>query len=88
MVRVNGHCALEQWDSIFVITQTPRRTAIATLPFRATDSGLEFEELQMGECETESFGAPEVIFRKLGDVVDPGVLDETARGRGPGSLWN
>ena len=88
MVSLNRHCGREQWDSIFVITQTQRRTAIAMLPFRATDLGLVFEELQTGECETESFGAPEVIFGKLGYVVDPGLLDETARGRGPGSLWN
>ena len=88
IVNLNRHCGREPWDSIFVITQTKRRTAIAMLPFRVTDVGLVFEGLQTGECETESFGAPEVIFRKLGYVVDPGVLDETARGRGPGDLWN
>jgi hypothetical protein len=58
------------------------------LPFRATDLGLVFEELQTGECETESCGAPEVIFRKFGYVVDAAVLDDTPKGRGSESTWN
>jgi hypothetical protein len=88
IVSLNRHGGREQWDSIFVITQTPRRTAIAMLPFRATDLGLVFEELQTGECETESCGAPEVIFRKFGYVVDAAVLDDTPKGRGSESTWN
>ena len=73
---------IEVWDSVFVVAQTETRTAIAMLPFRATDSGLEFEELQLGECESESFATPEVIFGKLGHLVDAAMLDDTRKGRG------
>jgi hypothetical protein len=86
MAAINGQLALEVWDSIFVVTQTERRTAIAVLPFRATDSGLEFEELRKGECESQSFATPEAIFRKLGYVVDANALD--GLGQGSGNMWN
>jgi len=79
---------IEVWDSVFVVTQTKSRTAIAMLPFRATGSGLEFGELQLGECESESFATPEVIFGKLGHVVDAAILDDTRKGRGPEAISN
>ena len=82
MMAVNRQLALEQWDSIFIATQTQVRTAIAALPFRGTGSEVEFGDLQTGECETESFAAPEVFFGKLGHVVDAKVLDETTIRRG------
>ena len=79
---------VEVWDSVFVVTQTKTRTAIAMLPFRTTDSGLEFEELQLGECETESFATPDIIFGKLGDVANAAMLDDMRKGRGPEATSN
>ena len=87
MAGMNGR-TIEVWDSVFVVAQTETRTAIAMLPFRATDSGLEFGELQVGECESKSFATPEVIFRKLGQLVDAAMLDDRTKGRGPKAMWN
>lgn len=88
MASVDRQLALDVWDSIFVVTQTKRRTAIAMLPFRKTNRGLEFAELQKGECETETFATPQVIFQILGYVADDAALDDTRKGRGPGYIWN
>jgi hypothetical protein len=88
MAAMNGRCTIEVWDSVFVVAQTETRTATAMLPFRAADSGLQFGELQLGECESESFATPEVIFRKLGYVADAAMLDDTTKGRGPEAMWN
>jgi hypothetical protein len=88
MATVNNQLAIEKWDSIFVVTQTERRITIAMLPFRKTDSGFEFEELQKEECETETFATPQVIFQKLGYVADAGALDDTRRARGRECIWN
>jgi hypothetical protein len=88
MASVNRQLALEVWDSILVVTQTERRTAIAMLPFRKTDSGFEFEELQKRECKTETFATPQAIFQKLGYVADAGAIDSMRKGRGPECIWN
>ena len=86
MAAINGQLAVEVWNSIFVVTQTERRTAIAVMPFRATGSGLEFGEFRKGECQCESFATPQDIFRKLGYVVDAKALD--GLGQGAGNVWN
>lgn len=88
MAAMNGRCTIEVWDSVIVVAQTETRTAIAMLPFRATDSGLEFGELQLGECESKSFATPEVIFGKLGHLVDAAALDDATKKRGPEAMWN
>jgi hypothetical protein len=88
MASINGQLALEVRDSILIVTQTERRTAIAMLPFRQTNTGFEFEELQKGECETETFATPQVIFQKLGYVADVRALDHMEKGRRSGSIWN
>ena len=88
MASLNEHLDLEQWDSIFAVTQTRKRTAIAILPFRRTDLGLEFEELDASECESESFATPQVIFEKLGYVVDGGKVDGVGKKRDFGKKWN
>ena len=88
MASINRQLGLELWDSIFVVTQTEMRTVIAVLPFRKTNAGLDFAELQKGECETERFATPEVIFQKLGNVANSGVLDDARKGRGPECVWN
>lgn len=88
MATLNSQLAIEQWDSIFVVMQTQRRTTIAMLPFRTTNTGFEFDEIQKGECETETFATPQAIFQKLGYVADAGALDDTRKGRGPECIWN
>lgn len=88
MASINGQLALEVWDSILIVAQTERRTAIAMLPFRKTNTGFEFEELQKGECETETFATPQVIFQKLGYVADVRALDHMGKGPRSGSIWN
>ncbi|TAM79619.1 MAG: hypothetical protein EPN47_17610 [Acidobacteria bacterium] len=88
MASLNRQLALELWDSILVVTQTERRTAIAMLPFRKTNAGLEFAELQKGECETETVATPQVIFQNLGYVADARALDDVRKGRGRACIWN
>ena len=88
MGLLNSQGVHQLWDSIFVVTQTKKRTAIAMLPFRKTASGLEFAELRKGECETESFATPEQFFQKLGYVAVANASDDLSQGRSPGNMWN
>ena len=79
---------VEQWDSILAITQTRQRTAIALLPFRPRNPCIEFGELETGECETETFATPEVIFSKIGHVLDASMLEQPAKTRAAQAEWN
>jgi len=88
MGLLNSQGAHELWDSIFVVTQTKKRTTIAMLPFRKTASGLEFAEMGKGECETESLAAPEQFFPKLGYVPIADALDDLSHGKGLGNMSN
>ncbi|MCL5005931.1 MAG: hypothetical protein M1404_05300 [Acidobacteria bacterium] len=88
MGLLNDQCTLELWESIFVVTQTTKRTTIAMLPFRKTASGLEFAERRKGECETDAFASPEQFLPKVGYEAVPNALDGFRQGRCPGNMSN
>jgi hypothetical protein len=85
---LNEQRELEHWESILVVTQTEHLTCVGMLPFRRTISQVVFDELQTGECETDSLGKPQDIFEKLGHVVDENQLGGLRKGRGPQATWN
>lgn len=85
---MNRQREVEHWESIFVVTQTRHLTILGMLPFRRTKLGVGFDELQTGECETESLGMPQDIFEKLGYVVDESALGAIRKGRGREAMWN
>ena len=74
IASMNQQREVEHWELIFVVTQTRHLTILGMLPFRRTKSGAVFDELQTGECETDSLAMPQDIFEKLGYVVDEGAL--------------
>ena len=81
MASLNQLRDIEQWESIFVVTQTTQLTVVGMLPFRRTNSGVEFRDLHSGECETDSLGRPQELFENLGYVVDENALGNGKKGR-------
>lgn len=88
IASMNEQREVEHWESIFVVTQTGHLTVLAMLPFRRTKCGVEFDELQTAECETDSLGMPRDIFEKLGYVVNENELGTLRKGRGSEAMWN
>jgi len=88
MASLNQLRDIEQWESIFVVTQTAQLTVVGMLPFRRTKSGVDFRDLQTCEGETDSLGRPRDIFEKLGYVVDESALGARRKGRGHEANWN
>jgi hypothetical protein len=87
IASMNQQREVEHWESIFVVTQTRHLTVLGMLPFRRTKSGLVFDELQTGECETDSLGMPQDIFEKFGYVVDESPVGAIRKG-GREAMWN